>query len=124
MKAMAVAIIFFLGVGSYVALAEPCSANATLTNYHQITGNKYFFAFDVTSTQCTAYPCRGYVKFAIKYHYRSGLNSVVTDNTLVGYTVQKSNTSGHTTLEHYVGNPNSDVVIDDAGVTEVSCSTP
>jgi hypothetical protein len=123
MKIMAMAIFFFLGFGSYDSLAAPCSADAKLTNFHQIESNKFFFAFDVSSTQCTAYACRGYVKFAIKYHFRSGGTSGLTDNALVSYTVEKSNSSGHTTLEHYVGNP-ADVVIDDVGVTEVSCSTP
>ena len=96
MKIMAMAIFFFLGFGSYDSLAAPCSADAKLTNFHQIESNKFFFAFDVSSTQCTAYACRGYVKFAIKYHFRSGGTSGLTDNALVSYTVEKSNSSGHT----------------------------
>ncbi len=104
------------------ALADRCSADAESIAPKAIESNKYLFAFDVNSNSCDTYACRGYVHFAITYNYRG--SSSVVDRALVRYTIPKGNSRTHVSLEHWIGNVNSDVSLDDVAVEEVSCSTP
>ena len=110
---------------SQQAFADRCNANAGNTNYHSIEGkNKYVFAFDVNASTCNEYSCRGWVKFAIRYHYR-GDSQTVIDRTLLQYSVDRGNSQSHVSMEHWVGNAGgTPTVVDDVAVEEVSCSTP
>lgn len=122
-------LLFILCVAFTVALpiaarADKCSATAQSNAYHSISKNKYVFAFDVNAGPCGQYACRGYVHFAIRYHFE-GDSETVVDRTLVEYKVDSGNSRTHVSLEHYVATSSNNLVqIDDVAVEEVSCSSP
>jgi hypothetical protein len=102
------------------ALADSCSASASLANYHPINNNKYFFVFNVNSDACRKYACGGYVHFAIHYHYPGPAPSVVVDRALVEYRIDQGQFQAHASVERYVGT--SGTVVDDISVEDVTCS--
>lgn len=104
------------------ARANDCGADATLTNYHVVDGHKYLFAFDVHASACGEYSCNGWVNYVIRYHYR-GEVSTVTDRTLVRFRIESGNSAAHVSDTYYVG-ATDDVVVDDAGVESVDCTSP
>ncbi len=59
------------------AFADRCSADAQPAASTVIHSNKYLFSFDVNAGNCDQYACRGYVKFAITYHYPDGDSAMI-----------------------------------------------
>jgi hypothetical protein len=106
------------------ARADRCNADATNTNFHSISGNKYVFAFDVTASGCDSYPCRGWVHTAIRYHYQGDTQTLV-DRTLVQFKIDRGSSRTHVSLDEWVGAVSSPrTVVDDVATEEVTCTTP
>lgn len=114
----------FAGIGLVAPLptyADNCSADAEPAGYHSIEQNKYLFTFNVRSDGRQGCSCRGYVSYAIKYHHAGGNQVVLTDRTLVGYSIASGRSTARVSQEHWVSYAGAKVVIDDVAVEKVSC---
>lgn len=107
------------------AYADKCLAEAEfIHSYPANSDNTQFnFKFRVSSDDCKRYSCGGYVHYTI--HYQTEEGKSYTKSTLTRYRIPSGQRSTEVTdaiYPHFMSAKN--LIIRDAEIGEVSCSTP
>ncbi len=108
-----------------IAFAGPCSAEADSRGFHEVERNKYNFMFSVHAGWCGDYPCEGFVRFAVKFHYNDDVQSkILVDRLSSPFTIDKGRTQVNVSNDHDVTIIDKTITIDDVIVESVSCNSP
>ena len=107
------------------AYADRCLAEAEFIHSYPANpdNSKFKFKFRVSSEECKGYSCGGWVQYTI--HYQTEEGKSYTKSTLTKYYISRGQRSAEVTDEihpHFMTTKN--LIIRDAAISEVSCSTP